>query len=60
MNRARPTFRPLPQYVGWKDMRWGMRYIDAADPFAQHCIEPALATPGAAVEERPLIALPAP
>jgi hypothetical protein len=33
----------LMEYVGWKDVRSAMRYIDAADPFAQHRIESALA-----------------
>lgn len=32
----------LMEYVGWKDVRSAMRYIDAADPFAQHRIETAL------------------
>ncbi|MEM5452723.1 site-specific integrase [Paraburkholderia guartelaensis] len=50
----------LMQYVGWKDVRSAMRYIDAADPFAQHRIESALATPGTTVQELPVIALPAP
>lgn len=35
----------LMEYVGWKDVRSAMRYIDAADPFAQHRIESALAAP---------------
>lgn len=30
-------------YVGWKDVRSAMRYIDATDPFAQHRIGTALA-----------------
>jgi integrase len=33
----------LMEYVGWKDVRSAMRYVDAADPFAQHRIESALA-----------------
>jgi integrase len=33
----------LMEYVGWKDVRSAMRYIDAEDPFAQHRIESALA-----------------
>ncbi|MGF6439931.1 hypothetical protein QF001_000685 [Paraburkholderia youngii] len=37
-----------------------MRYIDSADPFAQHRIESALATPGADKQELPVNALPAP
>jgi hypothetical protein len=28
----------LMEYVGWKDVRSAMRYIDAADPFAQGCL----------------------
>ncbi|WP_233177116.1 site-specific integrase [Ralstonia sp. ASV6] len=32
----------LMEYVGWKDVRSAMRYIDAADPFAQRRIETAL------------------
>lgn len=38
----------LMEYVGWKDVRSAMRYIDAADPFAQHRIESALVTTPAA------------
>ncbi|GCB06637.1 site-specific integrase [Ralstonia sp. SET104] len=34
----------LMEYVGWKDVRSAMRYIDAADPFAQHRIETALSS----------------
>ncbi|WP_293048271.1 site-specific integrase [Pandoraea sp.] len=33
----------LMEYVGWKDVRSAMRYVDGADPFAQHRIESALA-----------------
>lgn len=33
----------LMEYVGWKDVRSAMCYVDAADPFAQLCIEAALA-----------------
>nr|WP_284506714.1 tyrosine-type recombinase/integrase [Caballeronia sp. GAWG1-5s-s] len=50
----------LMQYVGWNDVRSAMRYIDAADPFAQHRIESALAAPGTTVQELPVIALRAP
>ncbi len=39
----------LMEYVGWKDVRSAMRYIDTADPFAQHRIESALAAPAAPV-----------
>jgi hypothetical protein len=42
----------LMEYVGWKDVRSAMRYIDAADPFAQHRIESALtATPAVALQQ---------
>jgi hypothetical protein len=30
------------EYVGWKDIRSAMRYIDRADPFARHRIETRL------------------
>lgn len=33
------------EYVGWKDVRSAMRYIDAADRFTQRRIESALAPP---------------
>jgi hypothetical protein len=29
----------LMEYIGWKDARSAMRYVDSADPFAQHRIE---------------------
>lgn len=32
----------LMEYVGWKDVKSAMRYIDAADPFARQRIEAAL------------------
>lgn len=42
----------LMEYDGWKDVRSAMRYIDAADSFAQHRIESALAaTPGPALPQ---------
>ncbi|MGH8790290.1 MAG: site-specific integrase, partial [Cupriavidus necator] len=42
----------LMEYVGWKDVRSAIRYIDAADPFAQYRIESALvATPGPALPQ---------
>jgi integrase len=34
--------KTLMEYVGWKDMKSALRYIDSADPFAQHRIEAAL------------------
>jgi len=27
------------EYVGWKDVKSAMRYVDAADPFARHRID---------------------
>ncbi len=36
--------KELMEYVGWKDIRSAMRYIDRADPFARHRIEARLAT----------------
>ncbi len=35
--------RALMEYVGWKDVRSAMRYIDAPDAFGQQRIEAALA-----------------
>ncbi|MBB4517503.1 site-specific integrase [Paraburkholderia fungorum] len=49
----------LMQYVGWKDVRSAMRYIDAADPFAQHRIESALAASPTSGQVQPAIAAPA-
>ena len=34
--------KTLMEYVGWKDMRSAMRYIDGADPFAQQRINAEL------------------
>ncbi|SAL81680.1 hypothetical protein AWB67_05907 [Caballeronia terrestris] len=48
----------LTQYVGWKDVRSAMRYIDAADPFAQHRIESALAATPASAPPEPVIVTP--
>ncbi|MDN7631624.1 Tn3 family resolvase [Burkholderia multivorans] len=42
-NSNQWDLKMLMEYVGWKDVRSAMRYIDAADPFAQHRIETALA-----------------
>ena len=38
--------KDLMEYVGWKDMRSAMRYIDRADPFARHRIEARLSQDG--------------
>ena len=37
-NSNQWDLKMLMEYVGWKDVRSAMRYIDAADPFAQHRI----------------------
>ena len=34
--------KDLMEYVGWRDIRSAMRYIDRADPFARHRIEARL------------------
>ncbi|AXK68108.1 site-specific integrase [Burkholderia vietnamiensis] len=49
----------LMEYVGWKDVRSAMRYIDAADPFAQHRIESALTTMPPPAPTQPAITEPA-
>lgn len=48
--------KALMEYVGWRDMRSAMRYIDGGDPFARQRIEAALPAP--AMQLPP--ALPAP
>ncbi|WGS46990.1 site-specific integrase [Burkholderia sp. JSH-S8] len=48
----------LMEYVGWKDVRSAMRYIDAADPFAQHRIESALTMTPPPAPTQPAIAEP--
>jgi len=35
--------KALMEYVGWKDMKSALRYIDSADPFQQQRIEASLA-----------------
>lgn len=35
--------KALMEYVGWKDMKSALRYIDVADPFARQRIDAALA-----------------
>lgn len=47
--------KTLMEYVGWKDVKSAMRYLDGADPFAQERIEAGLAA-----APTPLLALPAP
>lgn len=49
----------LMEYVGWKDVRSAMRYIDAADPFAQHRIESALTAAPTPVSQQLAVAAPA-
>lgn len=49
--------KTLMEYVGWKDMKSAMRYLDGADPFAQERIEAGLA---ASPTPAPLLTLPAP
>lgn len=56
-NSSGWDLKMLMEYVGWKDVRSAMRYIDAADPFAQHRIESALATTPAQPGP-PMVALP--
>jgi len=51
-NANQWDLKMLMEYVGWKDVRSAMRYIDAADPFAQHRIESALAPPAAPMPPR--------
>jgi integrase len=34
--------KTLMEYVGWKNVQSAMRYVEAADPFAQHRIESSL------------------
>lgn len=36
--------KTLMEYVGWKDMKSALRYIDAPDPFARRRIEASLAS----------------
>ncbi|BBQ03136.1 site-specific integrase [Paraburkholderia fungorum] len=57
-NSNQWDLKMLMEYVGWKDVRSAMRYIDAADPFAQHRIELALATAPTPAPAPPAIAVP--
>lgn len=43
--------RALMEYVGWKDARSAMRYVDGADPFRTLRIEASLAEPAALTVE---------
>ena len=47
--------KALMEYVGWKDIKSAMRYLDGADPYARERIEAGLALPAPAP-----LALPAP
>lgn len=47
--------KTLMEYVGWKDVKSAMRYLDGADSFAQARIEAGLAATPV-----PMLALPAP
>ncbi|BBA45216.1 TPA: site-specific integrase [Burkholderia cepacia] len=49
-NSADWDLKSLMAYVGWKDVRSAMRYIDAADPFAQHRVGTALSAPPREIE----------
>lgn len=48
--------KALMEYVGWRDVRSAMRYIDGGDPFARRRIEASLPAPAVQVPS----ALPAP
>ncbi len=43
-NANQWDIKSLMEYVGWKDIKSAMRYIDAADSYGQQRIEAALAT----------------
>lgn len=44
----------LMEYVGWKNVQSAMRYVDSADPFAQHRMERAMSRlPGQGVSGEP-------
>jgi len=45
--------KSLMEYVGWKDIKSAMRYIDQGDKFAQHKIESALAISAPKTPETP-------
>ena len=58
-NSNQWDLKMLMEYVGWKDVRSAMRYIDAADPFAQHRIESALTVAPTPVSQQLAVAAPA-
>jgi integrase len=58
-NSNQWDLKMLMEYVGWKDVRSAMRYIDAADPFAQHRIESALTAAPMPVSQQLAVAAPA-
>ncbi|RKE38899.1 site-specific recombinase XerD [Paraburkholderia sp. BL23I1N1] len=58
-NSNQWDLKMLMEYVGWKDVRSAMRYIDAADPFAQHRIESALTAAPTVVSQQLAVAAPA-
>lgn len=49
--------KALMEYVGWRDVKSAMRYVDGGDPYAQRRIEQSLPSPTAAASDR---RLPAP
>jgi len=44
-NANQWDIKTLMEYVGWKDAKSAMRYIEAGDPFAHQRIEPAIHPP---------------
>ncbi|CAE6863714.1 hypothetical protein R75461_08131 [Paraburkholderia nemoris] len=58
-NSNQWDLKMLMEYVGWKDVRSAMRYIDAADPFAQHRIESALTAAPTPVSPQLAVVAPA-
>jgi site-specific recombinase XerD len=57
-NANQWDLKMLMEYVGWKDVLSAMRYIDVADPFAQHRIESALAATPTLAPPQPIVATP--
>jgi len=45
--------KALMEYVGWKDVKSALRYIDTPDAFGQHRIEHALSAPARGASETP-------
>lgn len=58
-NSNQWDLKMLMEYVGWKDVRSAMRYIDAADPFAQHRIESALTAAPTPMSQQLAVVAPA-